>query len=469
MTKLLNALKAHHPSSTPMHMPGHMRNTSLAAYLSDVGAQMDITEITGFDDLHKPEGILLESMKEASSLWGSKETRYLIGGSTCGIIAAVYALASGGGRAVCARNAHKSLYHALEITGVEPVFVSPAFDDETGMALEIRPEDVLRALDENDGIRFVFLVSPTYEGVISDVKAICDIAHERGVPVIVDEAHGAHLDLCGVFPFGAVKAGADLVIQSLHKTLPSLTQTAVLHASGELVSMRDIDHALDIFETSSPSYLLMASIDGCVSLLREKGDMILSGWKNRVMDFRKKAKALKHIRVFKPEGAYAFDESKLILYSAYLSGVDLKEMLASRFSIELEAAYQRYAVAMTGAGTTDEMLKKLFDALYVLDGELSEAFPLLPSVPTYVPERKMLLKNALLKKYECVLYENASGRISGEYVWAYPPGVPVVAPGEVIDEKVLSIIRGMEISHLNIIKTRSEKGEIAVLHEDVFG
>ena len=464
MTDLLSALKAHHPASVPMHMPGHMRNEALFPYLKELGAKYDITEITGFDDLHNPEGILLESMKRAASLWGSDETRCLIGGSTCGIVASVYALLSGGGRALCARNAHKSLYHALEITGAQAVFLPGGFDEETGEALMIDPCEVEKALDENEDIRFVFIVSPTYEGVISDVESICRIAHKRNIPVIVDEAHGAHLDLFGAFPGGAVRAGADIVIQSLHKTLASLTQTAIMHINGNRVDVKSIDHALDIFETSSPSYLLMASVDGCVRLLEDKGDEILSRWKKMTLDFRKKAEKLKNIRVYKPGKAFLFDDSKLILTCDALSGAEIKDVLRDRFSIELEAAYARYAIAMTGAGTTEEMLKKLLDALFIIDEEVENAKKRIgKAVNVPLPKAVMTARAALQTPYECVRTENALGRVAAEYQWAYPPGVPVVAPGEVIDEGVLCALKELTDFRLNLIRTRSGEGEIAVL------
>ena len=201
----------------PMHMPGHKRRVSGIPFLEELGAHCDITEIDGFDDLHAPEGALLDGMRRAARLWGADESRFLVNGTTCGLLAAVYALAADGGRAIVARNCHKSVYHALELTGVEPVFVMPDVDAETGVCGRIPPEDVRRALEEAPDARFVLVTSPTYEGVISDIAAICRAAHERNVPVIVDEAHGAHLGLCDeAFPADAMRMGADISYANEH-------------------------------------------------------------------------------------------------------------------------------------------------------------------------------------------------------------------------------------------------------------
>lgn len=461
---LLDALKNYCPNATPMHMPGHMRSNDYP-YLNALGAHTDITEINGFDDLHNPSGILLDSMKKAASLWGSDHVRYLVNGSTCGILASVYALSMPGGRAVISRNAHKALYHALEITGIAPVFIESGFDEKTGACTDVSPKSIEKALENAPDAKFVFVTSPTYEGVISDIGAICEIAHRRNVPVIVDEAHGAHLDLTGDFSGGAVRAGADIVIQSVHKTLLSLTQTAVMHISGNLVSVNRIDHALDIFETSSPSYLLMASIDGCVEVLSGKRQEIFRRWRKSIDVFRQKAGALKNISLWKSEKSYGFDESKLVLMHPHLSGVRLTEILRERFSIELEAAYPSYAIAMTGAGTKEESLEKMFYALSVLDKEeFDEKMPPAPVVPG-IPETVFSVKDALTMPCAPVKIEDAAGHVSAEYAWAYPPGVPVIVPGERIGEREATMWKNYLASGVNTVTTRSRPGFLAVIRE----
>jgi len=467
---LLEKLQAYVPTATPFHMPGHKRNTALSGYLSKLGADVDITEIDGFDDLHAPESILMESMRRAAGLWGSDEARYLVNGSTAGILSAIYALGTGGGKAVIARNAHKSVYHALEITGLSPVFVLPEYDEAHGAFLSVRPQSIDEALLKTPDARFVLITSPTYEGVISDIKRIAEIAHARGIPVIVDEAHGAHLDLGGKFAGGAVKAGADIVIQSVHKTLPGLTQTAIMHISGMLVNKADVWHALDIFETSSPSYLLMASLDGCTEFMKEKGRDTLTALHGALESFFKEAETLERIRVWRPEGAFLFDDMKILISGkrAGVSGKRIMEILREDFSIELEAAFCDYAVAMAGAGTTAEELGRLLSALRVMDGRfgLSENGKRYPCPA--IPESVLDIRRALLCPFEFVPLDCAEGRISAEYAWAYPPGIPVFVPGEKIDVSSLSAWKNMVADGLKTVKTRSGDGMLAVLSENEY-
>ena len=203
----------------------------------------------------------------------AEETHFLINGSTVGI--SKRPRRSDAEEAIpvlVARNCHKSVYHAIYMKELKPVYLYPGFDQETGLNTQISPEDVRRALEADPAIRAVVIVSPTYEGIVSDVEKIGEEAHARGIPLIVDEAHGAHFGFHPYFPGNSNTKGADLVVQSLHKTLPSLTQTALLHMNGSYVNRREVRRYLDMLQTSSPSYVLMASIDDCVCRLEEKGD-----------------------------------------------------------------------------------------------------------------------------------------------------------------------------------------------------
>lgn len=467
---LLDELTGYAPGRLPMHMPGHKRNTALADYLKALRADLDITEIDGFDDLHAPEGALLDGMRRAARLWGADESRFLVNGTTCGLLAAVYALAADGGRAIVARNCHKSVYHALELTGVEPVFVMPDVDAETGVCGRIPPEDVRRALEEAPDARFVLVTSPTYEGVISDIAAICRAAHERNVPVIVDEAHGAHLGLCDeAFPADAMRMGADISVKSVHKTLPSLTQTAILLARHDRVDMAALDHALDIFETSSPSYLLMASIDGCVSLMERRGAEILTSWRQALDEFYEGAAALSNLRVHRQD-----EPSKLVIDTtqAGITGFELSRRLREE-NVELEMASLRYAVAMTGAGDTRETLRKFLNALKTVDRALSappvppapapSAQPASASLPVLPrPVRVLPPKMALHAPSENVPAREAVGRVSACYAWAYPPGVPMLVPGERVPEGFAELWPEWEKSGAKLVTTR---GSLRVIRE----
>ena len=239
------------------HMPGHKRQLDLMEGISPY--QIDITEIDGFDDLHHAEGILKEAQEQAAKVYHAEETHFLVNGSTAGILSAILGSTRRGDQILVARNCHKSVYHAIEMQELKPVYLYPGFDPEAQLNTEISAEDVRAALERHPGVRAVVIVSPTYDGIVSDVESIAEAVHVHDIPLIVDEAHGAHFGFHPYFPENANQKGADLVIHSLHKTLPALTQTALLHMNGERADRRRVRKYLHMLQTSSPSYVLMAS------------------------------------------------------------------------------------------------------------------------------------------------------------------------------------------------------------------
>lgn len=449
LSPLLVALARHSTDGpAPMHMPGHKRNTALAPYLAALGAAFDITEIHGFDDLHEAEGILKDSMTRAARLWGAANSFFLVNGSTCGILAGIRAAAGRGGKVILSRGCHKSVYHALELCSAVPVYLAPPVDESFGVLASIAPEQVRAALNAHPDAKLLVLTSPTYEGVISDLPAICAAAHAAGVPVLVDEAHGAHLGLAPGWPAGAVAAGADVVIQSLHKTLPSLTQTGILHQQGDLIPAEALARQLGIFETSSPSYLLMASMDGCVDLLERKGLELFAAWHAALAAFDEAIQPLTRLRVLchgadsiqNHPGFFAHDPGKLVISTrgTALTGPGLMARLREDFSIELEMASGDWAIAMTGLGDTEQNLMQLARALVAIDRSLA-ACPL-PPAPESLPLPPVALPvgPALEHPFEELPLTACEGRVCAEYVWAYPPGIPLIVPGERVNRAFLS-------------------------------
>ena len=233
------------------HMPGHKRNKALMN--CSLPYELDITEIDGFDDLHHAKEILKEAQERAAQLYHADETCYLINGSTAGILSAVLGCTSKGDRILVARNCHKSVYHAVYMNELEPVYLYPQFYAEIELNGPIDSESVRQALKQYEDIKAVVITSPTYDGVLSDVKAIAKVVHEKGIPLIVDEAHGAHFGLHPYFPDNSKKKGADVVIHSLHKTLPALTQPALIHMNGKLIDKRRTQQFLNMVKRSSTS------------------------------------------------------------------------------------------------------------------------------------------------------------------------------------------------------------------------
>jgi len=469
--KTLTALLEENGRSGPVafHMPGHKRRVFHSPSLP---WQLDITEVEGFDDLHDPSGILLEGMERAAALWGSERSWFLINGSSGGILAALHAALPRGCSLLVARNCHKSIYHALELLDLHPVFLQPPVDAAFGIAGSISVQTVSDTLDTHPDVRALMLPCPTYDGVLSDLPGLCKLCHSRGVAVIVDAAHGAHLGF-SPFPAGAVEAGADVVIHSVHKTLPSLTQTALLHWQGELISPRRLARSLGIFQSSSPSYPLMASIDGCVRLLEEKKTALFSSWSEALAVFDDMILPLKHLNVLCRKGDtpenhpdfWGYDPSKIVISTrgTDLTGPALMRRLNRDFGLELEMASTDYVTAMTGAGTTQEDLTALAQALLVIDAELtSQASSLSPAAPA-LPRRVLSAAQALEQPCEIISIAQAVGRIAGEYLWAYPPGIPLLVPGEEIGEDFPALSEGYAASGISLKHTGgTEEGMILV-------
>ncbi len=460
---LFQSLKSYTASDTaPMHMPGHKRNAADISFLEELGAKYDISEIDGFDDLHNPHGILEEAMKKAALLWKSDNCFFLVNGSTCGILAAVSAAEklSQSGKIIMARNCHKSVYNAVELNKLSAIYIAPAMIEGFGFCGSISPKDIELAVQDNPGTP-VILTSPTYEGVISNVAEISIICHMFGSPLIVDEAHGAHLDLSLYFTGGAVHTGADIVVQSLHKTLTGLTQSALLHLNGGLISYDDVQRQLAVFETSSPSYLLMSSIDGTRDLIEKRGPELFKAWNKRLDRFDELVSTLQNLKIpghsdrfacqkpkrpvgyemrgIKSPAVYGFDISKIVISceGTDTTGISLMKELRSRFGIECEMAACGYVVAMSGILDSEGNIERLGKAIHELDREIHKTAPRLPFIAAKIPPRRMSVSEAREKASRAMSVKDTRGKISAEYIWAYPPGVPLVVPGEELTEETL--------------------------------
>lgn len=460
--------------TVPMHMPGHKR----ALMPSDaLPYEWDITEIQGADDLHDARGILRKAMSRAADLWGSRRAWFLVGGSTCGILAAIRAAAPFGSEIIAARNCHRSVFHAIELGGYKVHWIVPEQDMDFGICKGVTPDQVRSAVKKHPYSKAVVLTSPTYEGIISDIRSISDICSAMEIPLIVDEAHGAHLGLFaeGGFPDGAVRCGADLVIQSLHKTLPSLTQTAILHLQGDLVSEKEIERQLGIFETSSPSYPLMISIDSCVDLLAREGTALFGEWKRNLDEFYRCAEELEYIAVWgantreaRRKEAPLRDFSKILISFARagMKGSEAAQILREKHGIETEMCSGYNVLAMTGCGDSEEHFRALSDALRDIDEKLRED-PETRSAerePIRIPAVRTACRifDAVNSCREDMPLVSSQGRICGEYLYAYPPGIPILAPGEYVSEDHLKLIRQMEADGNPVHHSYSDDGRVIV-------
>ena len=465
----------------PFHMPGHKRREipdGIPGGFPDPYG-IDITEIDGFDNLHHAEGILKDAMDEAAAIYGTDRSWYLVNGSTCGILSAVFATTENGGKILTARNCHKAVYHAICLNRLEAEYLYPEEITKFGINGGIRAEDVRKALEKdamrcagNSGdvrgkitkIQAVLITSPTYEGVVSDIRAIADAAHEYGIPLIVDEAHGAHLeyaDQCHSFPKSALEYGADIVIQSLHKTLPCFTQTAILHVKGKLVDQDRISRYLSMFQTSSPSYLFMAGMERCIRYMDGDGRNEMVRYEKRLEHFMERMEGLQVLEVLDREicGKYrtvaGWDPSKIVVSTMRAEdfhGEELAETLRRKYHLEMEMTAPEYVIAMTSLMDTEEGFERLGTALLEIDGALrrrmesgrkekaaSETPEGLESKLSH-PVRRTLICEAMDADTERTALQDTVGKVSAEFVYLYPPGIPIITPGEVFTDVIVEKI-----------------------------
>lgn len=461
-----------HSRTLPMHMPGHKRKK----LCENLPWEIDITEINGFDDLHQAQGILKNAMDEAAKLFEAQRTFFLVNGSTAGILAGICAAAKCGEKVIVSRSCHRSVYNALELHSLVSEFIVPQ-QMSFGAYAGISEEQVEKKLEENADAKLVIICSPTYEGAVSDLKGIVKAAHSRGIPVLVDSAHGAHFGFSSGFPESAVSSGADIVVQSLHKTLPGLTQTALLHFKSGIVNERELERQLSIFQTSSPSYPLMASIDFCVQILREQKEKLFSDYEAALACFDKKVKGLEKLRVLcygndnvaKHPELFDFDKGKLVIETnaADITGVQLMSRLRENYGIELEMSLVGYALAMTSVCDTKQSLLKLADALLEIDKSCSLCNKVAPLSLPPLPKRRILSQQARERSSEQVPIEEACNRISGDMLWAYPPGVPLIIPGEVVGNELIEFIKSLNATGIKLYGENGSGADvISVLQEN---
>ena len=455
----------------PFHMPGHKRNPDCMGGAFPV--EMDITEITDFDNLHHPEGIILEAMKSAAELYGAENTYFSVNGSTAALLSAISAAVRPGEKILTARNCHKAVYHALYLRNLEPVYVYPEKEESLGISGGIFPEKVDKLLSEDPGIRAVVITSPTYDGVVSDVRSAAEAAHRHDVPLIVDEAHGAHFVFSDYFPESAVTLGADLVIHSVHKTLPSLTQTALLHRCSERVSKERLERFLSVYQSSSPSYILMASIDSCMQKLRRDGREMFRKYTELLSKTRKELFRNQKLRLISPaasekNGIFDFDRSKILLSSGIrsFSGNELFRSLRYDFGIEPEMTAVNYVLLLSSVGDTKDGFERLTAAAAEIEKrELQKEAKSLASgekvmknisrneapEDLYQPMKKVMrISEAMEMDYGYSPLEKSAGLISGGFVFLYPPGIPVIVPGEEITEAFVRNIKDCLEKGLNV-------------------
>lgn len=435
----------------PFHMPGHKRMLDGTNPYA-----IDITEIEDFDNLHHAEGIIKDAEDAAAKIYGAQKAYYLVNGSTCGILAAISASVKRGGKILVARNCHKSVYHAIFLRQLLPEYVYPE-NTHYGIQGQISVNAIEKKLAECPDIQAVVLTSPTYDGLVSDVKSIAEVVHRRNIPLIVDEAHGAHFGFHEAFPENAV-AYVDAVIMSVHKTLPAFTQTAVLCLCSDRIDEKEVEKYLGIYETSSPSYVLMAGIERSLRMVSDGGSELFAAYAEKLSGFRASVRDLKHLAVpdagdFSGEEAYDFDLGKILIVTKNgMSGQQLQEILLRDYALQMEMASGNYVVAMTSFMDTVEGFQRLSHALHAIDARMEDmgkaAFS--PKDIYRQPEKQMEPYQAEEAAHGCIRLEDAAGQVSADYIYLYPPGIPMIVPGEILTEPMIQIVRQCQVAGLDV-------------------
>lgn len=449
----------------PMGMPQEL--------LTDV-LQLDVTEVEGTDNLHHPEGIIKEAQELAAKAFGADHTFFLVNGSTCGIQAAILTVCARGQKLILGRDSHKAAASGLILSGAQPVFVYPEFNSGFGIPGAVSPESVEKAILSNPDAAAVLLTRPNYYGICSDIEKISEIVHRYNKLLIVDEAHGSHFAFSPELPPSAIRYGADICIQSAHKTLPALTQGSYLHVKGSRVDMERLKFNLTMLQTSSPSYIIMSYLDIARELMETRGEIMLRELTGYVEAFRFQMKGLSGYRMLSSsdmDRGESLDPTRLVIRVSDLgvSGYAAEKLLREKFRTQVEMSDLQNLVLIATVADTRENFEKLLETMQKLrELVLVKSSKILPGQICFhdiyrklsEPEARVTPGEACAGPREKVLLGNSVGRICADIVTPYPPGVPVLYPGEIIRNDICDYIEGIIKAggHVNGI----EEGYISV-------
>ena len=452
-------------------MPGHKRNISGSDFpglIDEKYASIDFTECEGLDDFHDPKGIIGEAERYAAGVLGSDETFFLINGSTAGVLSAISATVKQGGKLLLSRGAHKSAYNGMYLRNITPGYIFSKVLDNPFMEDAVIASDVKKALDENPDAEAVLIVSPTYEGRLADIKSIAEAVHEKGIPLIVDAAHGTHLSFVEGSKADAIRNGADIVIQSVHKTLPAPTQTALISVCGDRVDIVSLRRFLSIYQSSSPSYPLMSMIDGSVRYMEDNADRLLPDFKDSFEKMLNRLSLCDKLYMspavddLREERA---DYGKLLVctYRSDIDGKGLADILRKKYRIEPEMVNPEYALLMFTVCDVAEGYERVIDALTEIDRKIGtkdqgalgskgteKICDRLGAFSRIKPEVRLGFQKALDGKFREIELESASGSVSAAFVYMYPPGSPILAPGELITSEHIELIKECIFLGMNI-------------------
>lgn len=426
----------------PFHTPGHKMGRALHADFKEALASFDITEIPGTDYLHQPVGIIKEAQDLAAVAFGSERTFFLVNGSTCGIYAMIHAICNPGDKLIVSRDCHGSVINGMMLAGVRPVYVMPEYDSDFCISTGIAPDRLIQTLDNNREAKGVLVTRPNYYGICSDIERISDIVHSYGMVLAVDEAHGAHLKFSKRLPVCAMDAGADICVQSAHKTLPALTQGAYLHVGSDSIDIYRLEYFLELFQSTSPSYMILTSLDIAREIMSTKGQNLLEKLIDDI-EFNISGFTGKSIRFTGDStfASYKADTTRITanVRNLLISGYEAEKILREKYKIQVEMSDIYNIVSIATIADTSETIERLFFGLSELDSIYRGENPIERNQSNFrlynnESSQQMDLSTVMQAKCENIALRNAVGRVSRGIVAPYPPGIPVLCPGELISQ-----------------------------------
>ena len=472
-TPVFTAMKDYRERAVvPFDVPGHKHGKGLKEYkdyFGDAMMELDVNSMKPLDFLGNPISVIRESEELLADAFGADEGYFIVGGTSFAVQVMIMATVRSGEKIILPRNVHKSAINALILSGALPVFVSPEVDEEIGVSHNITLENLKKAYEEHPDAKAVLIINPTYYGAAGDLEALTAYAHEKGLFVIVDEAHGSHFHFHEDFPKSAMQAKADMSAVSLHKTGGSLTQSSALLVNTDRLDGQYVRKIINLMQTTSPSYLLMGSIDVARKMLATEGHEILDNILDIADYARSEINKIPGCYSFGSEkagipGIYAFDKTKLSITTRDLgiNGMELYDMLRDEYNIQMETGDVYTSLAILSVGDSYESVNSLIAALKDISSKYNRGRIEYKKIDLHYPEVVITPRRAFYAEKEMVALEDTVGRISGESIMSYPPGIPVVSYGERINESVLAqiklfksshgIITGMEDPEVNYIK-----------------
>lgn len=442
-------------NSISFHMPGHKGKNTLINW-SDYIPYIDTTEIEGMDNLLEPRGIIQESQENAAKVFGAKATYYGVNGSTGSNYIALATITKPGDKILVQRNCHKSIYNGMVINRLTPVYLYPEYNENYNILTGIHPEDVDKILREDPEIKAVVLTYPNYYGVCSDLKKIADIVHKHDKILMVDEAHGPHMTFSEGLPMSALEAGADIVTHSTHKTLPSFTQTSLLHVGTDRIDLNKLRDRYQLFTTTSPSYLFTLSNEISVAYMDSQEGKEKIEWNiDKSKEIVERLNSLDRVEAFleDPSDETIFDKdvTKILIRIDGMKGSEVERKLWTDYNIRLEMSDYYYALAYSSLLNTDEEFEELFNAIE--DMAKNQPYEEINRVSVKMPDPKIVMSpaEAYYSRKNIVQLKDAVGKVAASPVIPYPPGVPLIHAGEEFTQEIYSHILFLMENGLEIV------------------